>query len=251
MGNMAGAILKGALASGYLNEKDIIVYDINEKQLEKLNDYHYAIGHSEKEIVKNSEIIFIGVKPQVIEDVLEPLKDDLKDKAIISIVLGYDFEKYNEILDQSTRHIFVMPNTPALVKEGMSLIEASHSLSDSEFDFVKELFASIGKVEILPSHLMSVGGALSGCGPAYIYMVIEALADGAVLEGMPRDMAYRLASQTVLGAGKMQRDTQLHPGILKDNVCSPGGTTIQGVSSLESGKMRSLFIEAVKKGIRK
>ena len=115
----------------------------------------------------------------------------------------------------------------------------------------KGMFSAIGEIEILPSHLMGVGGALSGCGPAYIYMVIEALADGAVLEGMPRDLAYKLASQTVLGAGKMQRETKLHPGILKDNVCSPGGTTIQGVSILEKGKMRSLFMDAVSKGIRK
>ena len=124
-------------------------------------------------------------------------------------------------------------------------------INEKEFNFVKGMFSAIGEIEILPSHLMGVGGALSGCGPAYIYMVIEALADGAVLEGMPRDLAYKLASQTVLGAGKMQRETKLHPGVLKDNVCSPGGTTIQGVSILEKGKMRSLFMDAVSKGIRK
>ena len=144
-----------------------------------------------------------------------------------------------------------MPNTPAMVGEGMSLIEESHSLLPNEYEFVKGLFSSIGEIEVLPSHLMGVGGALSGCGPAYVYMVIEALADGAVLEGMPRTLAYKLASQTVLGAGKMQRETKLHPGILKDNVCSPGGTTIQGVSALEEGKIRSAFIKAISKGIRK
>lgn len=250
MGNMAGAILMGALQSGFLNENDIIVYDINEAQLDKLSDYHYMIAKSEKEVVTESKIVFIGVKPQVLENVIKPLKDDLKDKAIISIVLGYDHQKYNEILDQSTRHIFVMPNTPALVGEGMSLIEEDHSLTDDEFEFVKKLFESIGSVEVLPSHLMKVGGALSGCGPAYIYMVIEALADGAVMEGMPRSLAYKLASQTVLGSGKMQLETKLHPGILKDNVCSPGGTTIQGVKTLEDGRMRSLFINAVKSGIK-
>lgn len=251
MGNMAGAILKGALKSKYLNENEIIVFDIQEKQLDKLSEYDYVRARNEKEVVENSEFVFIGVKPQVVENVLLPLKEELKNKAIISIVLGYDFEKYNQLLDESTRHIFVMPNTPALVREGMSLIEEKNSLTESEFQFVKGLFESIGKVEILPSHLMTVGGALSGCGPAYIYMVIEALADGAVLEGMPRDLAYTLASQTVVGAGRMQYETKIHPGILKDNVCSPGGTTIQGVSELENGKMRSLFIKTVQKGIRK
>lgn len=251
MGNMAGAILLGALKSGFIKEDEIIVYDINIRQLEKLNDFNYVKATSEKEVVENSEMIFIGVKPQVLENVILPIKEQLKNKAIISIVLGYDFDKYNEILGPSTRHIFVMPNTPALVKEGMSLIEQRHSLNENEFEFVQNLFMSIGKVEIIPSHLMSVGGALSGCGPAYIYMVIEAMADGAVKEGMPRDMAYRLASQTVLGAGKMQNQTQLHPGILKDNVCSPGGTTIKGVAELENGRMRSLFIKAIESGIKK
>lgn len=251
MGNMAGAILLGALANGYLKDDEVVVYDINPSQLSKLDEYDIAIAKNEEELVDNSEMVFVGVKPQVIENVILPLKENLKNKALISIVLGYDFDKYKQLLDESTRHIFVMPNTPAMVGEGMSLIEKKHSLTEKEFNFVKGMFSAIGEIEILPSHLMGVGGALSGCGPAYIYMVIEALADGAVLEGMPRDLAYKLASQTVLGAGKMQRETKLHPGVLKDNVCSPGGTTIQGVSILEKGKMRSLFMDAVSKGIRK
>ena len=105
----------------------------------------------------------------------------------------------------------------------------------------------IGSTEVLPSHLMNVGGALSGCGPAYLYLVIEGLADGAVKNGLPRAAAYKLASQTVLGAGKMQLETGLHPGILKDNVTSPGGSTIRGVKALEDAKVRSAFIEAVDK----
>lgn len=251
MGNMAGAILLGTLKKGYLNDKDIIVFDINEKQYDKLSGYDCQFTSCAKELVGESDIIMMAVKPQFIEEVVEPIKDDLKGKAVISIVLGYDYDKCNTILDESTRHIFVMPNTPALVGAGMSLIEERHSLKEEEFGFVKGLFEAIGEVEILPTRLMGVGGAVSGCGPAYIYMVIEALADGAVAEGLPRDLAYKLASQTVLGSGKMQRETGLHPGILKDNVCSPGGVTIQGVSALESGGMRSLFIEAVKKSNRK
>lgn len=251
MGNMSGAILLGALSKGYLSDGDVIVYDINPKQYEKLNDYCCGVARDANELVENSEIVFVGVKPQFMDDVILPLKEKLKGKAIVSIVLGYDFDKYNEILDPSTRHLFVMPNTPALVGEGMSLIEERHSLTENEYTFSKGIFESVGEVEVLPSHLMGVGGALSGCGPAYIYMVIEALADGAVLEGLPRALAYKLASQTVLGAGKMQKETGIHPGILKDNVCSPGGVTIQGVSSLEKGNMRSLFIEVISKGMRK
>lgn len=245
MGNMASAILNGIIDSSFLKGEDVIVYDINQKQLDKVKCLGVVCGKSELEVVENSEIVFIAVKPQAVESVLFPLKKSLMKKALISIVLGYDFEKYNSLLDQSTRHIFVMPNTPAQVMEGMSLLEESHSLTHDEFDFTKALFSSIGKVEIVPSHLMKVGGALSGCAPAYIYMIIEALADGAVKEGMPRDMAYRLASQVVLGSGKMQLETGLHPGILKDNVCSPGGSTIRGVDALEKGGLRSIFMEAI------
>lgn len=245
MGNMAGAIACGILKSGFLKGEDIIAYDIVSSQLDKLKDYHFEIAHNEREVVQKSEIVFIGVKPQVVEKVLEPLKDDLKNKAVISIVLGYDFEKYNTLLDKSTRHVFVMPNTPALVLKGMSLIEERNSLNEDELTFTKALFSSIGEIEIMPSHLMNVGGTLSGCGPAFVYMIIEALADGAVKEGMPRSMAYKLASQTILGSGQMQLETGLHPGILKDNVCSPGGSTIRGVAALEKGHLRATLMDAI------
>lgn len=247
MGNMASAILNGMIKAEFLSGDSICAYDISLDQLKKVESLGIEFAKNEQEVVEKSEIIFIAVKPQVIENVLLPLKEKLKGKAIISIVLGYDFKKYEEIVDGSTRHIFVMPNTPVQVLEGMCLLEETHSLNKDEFEFTKKLFESIGRVEIVPSHLMGVAGALCGCSPAFIYMVIEALADGAVKEGMPRAMAYRLASQMILGSGKMQLETNIHPAILKDNVCSPGGSTIQGVKVLEDGKMRSLFIEAISK----
>lgn len=251
MGNMAGAILLGALANGYLNGDDVIVYDINAKQYDKLKDYNCGIANDLKDLVINSDMVLLGVKPIFVNDVLSEVKDVLTDKSLISIVLGYDFKKCNEVLCSSTRHVSVMPNTPALVGEGMTLIEATHSLMDDEFEFVEGLFKAVGEIEILPSYLMSAAGSLTGCGPAFIYMVIEALADGAVLEGVPRELAYRLASQMVLGSGKMQKVTKTHPGILKDNVCSPGGVTIKGVSTLEKGGMRSLFMDAISSTIIK
>ncbi|MCD7893221.1 MAG: pyrroline-5-carboxylate reductase [Erysipelotrichaceae bacterium] len=247
MGNMAGAIACGIAQSGFLKGEEMIAYDIVSSQLDKLDQYQIHKASSEKEIVEKSEIVFIGVKPQVVEGVIKPLKDSLKNKAVISIVLGYDYQRYNDLLDETTRHIFVMPNTPALVLNGMSLIEGQYSLTEEEFQFTYELFASIGSVEVVPSHLMNGAGTLSGCGPAFVYMVIESLADGAVKEGVPREMAYKLASQTVAGAGKMQLDTGLHPGVLKDQVCSPGGSTIRGVQALEDAGIRSAFIKAIEK----
>lgn len=223
----------------------MIVYDIASHQLEKVKPFGVALAKSENEVVEESEYIIIAVKPQVVENVLLPLKDNLKNKCLISIVLGYDFEKYNELLDPSTRHIFIMPNTPVQVMEGMCLIEEKHSLNENEFEYVKKMFLALGDIEIVPTHLMGVGGALSGSGPAYLYMVIEALADGVVMKGMPRQMAYKLASQLMIGSGKMQKETALNFGILKDNVCSPSGTTIQDVKALEDHKIRAAFIEAI------
>lgn len=249
MGNMAGAIACGLAKSGFLKGEEMIAYDIIESQLDKVKEYHFVIAKNEEEVIKESEIVFIGVKPQVLEKVLEPLKSLLKDKALISIVLGYDYAKYQQILDPSTRHIFVMPNTPALVLKGMSLIEETHSLTSAEFEFTKAMFSSIGEIEVVPSHLMATAGTLSGCGPAFIYMVIEALADGAVKEGVPRAMAYKLASQTVLGSGTMQLETMTHPGVLKDQVCSPGGSTIKGVEALEKGNIRAAFIDAISSAV--
>lgn len=245
MGNMASAIAAGIVKSKFLKGEDIIAYDIEKSQLDKMKEYNICFANNAKEVVEQSEFVLLAVKPQVIESVIEPLKDVLKNKTIISIVLGYDYENFNTLVDSSTKHVFVMPNTPAQVLQGMSLIEEKNSLTDKELEWTKQLFGSIGEVEMIPSHLMGVGGALSGCGPAYVYMIIEALSDGAVKEGMPRQLAYKLASQTVLGSGCMQIQTGIHPGILKDNVCSPGGSTIRGVEALENGRIRATIIDAI------
>ncbi|MDE6952856.1 MAG: pyrroline-5-carboxylate reductase [Erysipelotrichales bacterium] len=247
MGNMASAIVRGIVNSHFIKGEDILAYDIQKSQLDKMNDLDICIAKSANDVIEKSEIVFIAVKPQVLEGVIVPLRNKLKDKALISIVLGYDFDKYEMLLDSSTRHIFVMPNTPVQVLEGMSLLEEKHSLLPDELQFTKDLFSSIGKIEMIPSHLMGVAGSLSGCGPAFIYMIIEGLADGAVKEGLPRNLAYKLASQMVLGSGKMQNETSVHPGILKDNVCSPGGSTIKGVEILEKGRLRSLMMDAITK----
>ena len=251
MGNMASAIAKGFVASSFLPGASICCYDVVQNQMEKMTGFGLTSMDNANEVVKQSELIFIRVKPQVVETVVAGIKADLKNKPVVSIVLGYDFDKYEKMLDTSTRHLTIMPNTPVEVREGMCLLEDKHSLLDSELSFVKEALSSVGEVEVLPSHLMGVGGALSGCAPAYIYMVIEALADGAVANGLPRASAYKLASQTVLGSGKMQKTTRLHPGILKDNVTSPAGSTIKGVKALEDGAMRSLFMEAIDKSMGK
>lgn len=249
LGNMASAIQEGMIGSGYIKPEEICGFDLSDAastNAKKRGIVTLEDGHA---VVRNSEIVFMAVKPQVVESVVAPLKEDLKDKALVSMVLGYDFEKYATMLDDSTRHLTFMPNTPIAVGEGMILFEDHHTLDDDEYNYIKKAFESCGSVEVLPSHLMGVGGALSGCAPAYIYMVIEALADGAVAQGLPRASAYKLASQTVLGSGKMQLVSGLHPGILKDNVTSPAGSTIKGVKALEDGGLRAAFINAIEKSM--
>lgn len=252
IGNMGSAILKGALKQHYLKPEEVCVYDIDaDKAKTFAMESKVLLCATIEELIDRCEMVMIAIKPNGIDETILAQRDRLKHKALLSIALGYDFERYNTLLDETTRHLFIMPNTPCLVGEGMSLLEASHSLTDEELEFAKGLFESIGEVEILPSHLMGVGGAMSGCSPAYLYMFIEAMADGGVKHGMPRDLAYKLASQTVVGAGKMQLTTELHPGILKDQVCSPGGSTILGVNALEDGNFRSTIISAISESLKK
>ena len=248
MGNMAFAIVKGILESGYIEAKDIYAYDVDEEKLRSIHEqYQIRLANSTVDVVNKVDIVILAVKPNITNGVVLEIKQEVSNKAVVSIVAGFGFETYNTLFLSSTRHLSVMPSTPAMVQQGVTLFEKQHSLTDPEFIFVKGLFESIGTVEILPSYLMSAACAISGCGPAFMYIILEALADGGVMEGLPRDMAYRLASQTMIGAGMMQLQTKEHPGVLKDNVCSPGGITIRGVKALEDANVRSAFIKAVNK----
>jgi pyrroline-5-carboxylate reductase len=247
LGNMASAIQTGFIASGAVKPEEICGFDLADPAKEAAKERGVAVLENGNEVVKQSEYVFMAVKPQVVEQVVAPLKEDLKNKALVSMVLRYDFEKYNTMLDGSTRHLTFMPNSPIAVGEGMTLFEEKQSLTDEEYAYIKSLFEASGSVQVMPSHLMDAAGILTGCGPAYIYLVIEALADGAVYEGIPREAAYKLASQTVLGSGKMQLVTGKHPGFLKDTVTSPGGTTIKGVKALEDAGVRAAFMESILK----
>ena len=212
-------------------------------------------------IDKFTSVVFIGL-PIIISAgcvCIRTLNEKILDSINIAlpIYIGLQFsvvgvlcslnkgnDKYEELLP-GTHHLTIMPNTPAKVLEGTTLFEKDNTLTAEELNYVQTMFESIGEVYLIENYQMVAGGALSGCGPAFVYMFIEALADGAVLNGLPRDLAYKLASQTVLGSAKMVKETQLHPGILKDQVCSPGGITIQGVKALEENNFRNAVMEAI------
>lgn len=244
-GNMAGAILDGILASEVLKPSDIVVFDINEKIREKVIKKGIEVSESIKDLCKISAKVLLGIKPNVIKSVLDEAGKELKGKAILSIVAGINSDTIKELANTDVRVLRIMPNTPAMVGEGATVLCSDTTFTEEEKLEAEKIFKSIGIVEWLPEKMIDTVTGLSGGGPAYVAMFIEALADGAVLNGLSRATAYRLAAQTVLGSAKMILDTGMHPGVLKDMVCSPGGTTIEGVKALEDGGLRSAVIQSV------
>ena len=190
----------------------------------------------------------MSVKPQIYDSVLEQIQEYISDnKVLISIAPGVTINHIKSFFRTKAKVIRTMPNTPAFVGHGMTAISPDNSISDDELQTVISLFKSFGEVEIVDENLMECVTAICGSSPAYVYMFVEALADAAVQKGMNRDTAYKLSSQAVLGSAKMVLETGLHPGILKDMVCSPGGTTIEAVYSLEKSGLRGNIMKAVNK----
>jgi len=246
LGNMGKAIAAGLVKSGAVAPANAWGYD---PYREGLNAFCAETGiqpcESAVEAISHADTVLIAVKPYVIEGVLGEIREALKGKALISVALGWDHARLSALLDESTRVQFVMPNTPAMVGAGVMIFEGASSLEKAERAEIMQLFTALGIVEELPSHLMGIGGAVSGCGPAFCAMVIEALADAGVKYGLPRPTAYRLASKTLSGTGEMQLKTNMHPGVIKDAVCSPAGTTICGVEALERAGLRAAMLDAV------
>lgn len=246
MGNMAAAIVQGIVGKGAISGSSVLAYDHHPEKLQAMADEcGIGICGSEEELIDAADAVVIAIKPQYIAGLLERQKERLQGKMVISVAAGWTYEKFAAVLDVSTRILCIMPNTPALVGEGVLLFEQTHSLEAAEHAYIKEVMSATGMVEELPSHLMGIGGVISSCSPAWIAMMIEALADAGVMYGVPRATAYRLVSQAVKGTAALQMETGTHPGVLKDQVCSPAGTTIVGVKSLEDNRMRGAFLDAV------
>jgi pyrroline-5-carboxylate reductase len=196
-------------------------------------------------VAEASDVVFVAVKPYLVEEVCAPVADALAGKVVVSVAAGMTFDRYEDILAPGTHHVSTIPNTPVAVNEGVWTCEARHSLDEGEFALVRDLLATTGRVVEVDSKLLGIAGTVTGCGPAFVAMVIEALGDAAVKYGVPRATAYELAAQMVAGAGKLAVETGQHPGALKDAVCSPGGTTIRGVAALEEHGLRNALIKAI------
>ncbi len=246
IGNMGEAILHGILAQKVASAQDIVIYDINTEKIERLHaELGVKTASSLQVLLETCESVLLAVKPNVCEKVLRTCPDMFEGKMLLSIVTGWSRKRLLGVLPESCRILRIMPNTPCLVGAGMAAFDLDHTLNPEELDWAQKIFKATGRVAMVPSYLMDAVTGVSGSGPAYVYMFIEALADGGVRAGLQRDIAYELAAQTVLGAAKMVLDTGKHPGALKDAVCSPGGTTIEAVASLERAQLRSAVIDAV------
>ncbi|MBA4700589.1 MAG: pyrroline-5-carboxylate reductase [Ruminococcus sp.] len=250
-GNMGSAILRGAVETDAFEKADFCVYDISGEAMKRAEELNIPTVDSCAHLCDECDIMILAVKPQNAAEALASCKGHLENKALVSIVAGLSTERIMAMVDEGVRVLRVMPNTPALVSEGAFVLCSDNNLNEEEAALTDKLFVSIGIVEWVPEKLMDVACGLSGGGPAYAAMFIEALADGAVKQGLPRDTAYKLAAQTCLGTSKMILDTKIHPGALKDMVTSPGGTTIEGVEALEQGGFRYSVMNCIKAATEK
>ena len=247
-GNMASAIMKGILANGFVSKEDIIGSDLSDVMRQKVSDeLGIAVTKNNKEVAEIADVLFLAVKPQFYEAVIEEVKEVLTtNQIVVTIAPGKTLQWLAEKIGEDIKIVRTMPNTPALVGEGITAACANENVSSKELDTVVKILECFGKCEVISEHLMDVVVSVSGSSPAYVFMFIEAMADAAVADGMPREQAYKFAAQAVFGSAKMVLETGKHPAELKDMVCSPGGTTIEAVRVLEEKGMRSSVIEAMK-----
>ena len=246
-GNMGSAMIGGILRKGVFEKNEIIVSNLTEEGSRKSREKLGVVTTMDnREVVKNAKIVILAVKPQFYEEVIGEVKDCLTpEHMIVGIAPGKTLAWLEEKAGLPLKVVRFMPNTPAQVGEGMTAVCANERVSKEGLDEILKITDSFGCTEVIPERLMDAAGAVGGCAPAYVFMFIEAMADAAVSQGMPRKQAYKFASQTVLGSAKMVLETGRHPGDLKDMVCSPAGTTIEGVRTLEKNGFRSAVFEAL------
>ena len=246
-GNMSSAIVRGVCKSQNANAKDIWVSDRDASKLDAIKDTGVNTTADNTEVYKNCDMIVFAVKPNIYPIVLkEAAENGVGNKLVVSIAPGISTEEIESYFKENVRVIRTMPNTPAMVGEGMTVICCGKNADESDFEAAVAVFDCVGKTALLKEDMMDGVVAISGSSPAYVFMLIEAMADAGVQGGLMRSTAYELASQSVLGSARMVLETGKHPGELKDMVCSPGGTTIDAVAVLEKRGFRSAIIEAMK-----
>ena len=246
-GNMAGAIMGGIIQKGIFRPEQIIGADISEAGRRKAKETYGIEVTEDNRKAAAAEVLILSVKPQFYADAIAEIRDCIRDdQLVITIAPGKTLSWPEEQFGKRVKIVRTMPNTPALVGEGMTAACVNQYVTEEEKAYALKILDSFGKVELVPEHLIDAVVAVSGSSPAYVFMFIEAMADAAVAEGMPRTQAYEFAAQAVYGSAKMVLETGKHPGELKDMVCSPAGTTIEAVRILEKKGFRSAVIEAMR-----
>jgi pyrroline-5-carboxylate reductase len=243
---MGEAILKGLLAGGRAKDT-LLVSDPQKERLDFLkSSYEVNVTSDNKEVIKKSDVIILAVKPQNLKEVVESFASQIdQSKLLISILAGVTTGRIEELLPQGSKVVRVMPNTPALVGAGASVLAGGTYAAEQDLNTALNIFKCLGSATILPEKLLNAVTGLSGSGPAFVALVIEALADGGVMAGLPRNVAMKLAVDTVAGTAKLIDETGLHPAQLKDRVTSPAGTTIYGMLQLEKNGVRGTIMETV------
>ena len=247
-GNMAKAMIGGIIESKLVSPQDVIASDGYMPSLEGTSEkYGIKITQDNKEVASSSDVVFLAVKPNMYEAVIDEIKDSVDEKTmIVTIAPGKTLANIEKCFGKKVKVLRTMPNTPALVGAGVTAVCPNSEINKEEFEALREIIGTFSLVEQVDEKLFDAVVSVSGSSPAYVFMFIEAMADAAVIQGMPRDKAYRFAAQAVMGSAKMLLETGKHPGELKDMVCSPGGTTIEAVAVLEEKGFRTAVIEAMR-----
>jgi len=251
-GNMAGAMLGGIIENKTYAPEEIIGADVFAPSREKVKEqYGITITADNKEVMKKADIIVLSVKPQFCEEVINDIKDEVReDQMFITIIPGKTLAWLEQTFGCPVKVVRTMPNTPAMIKEGMTGACSNEYVTEADMEHALAILKGFGKAEIVTENLMDIVTGVSGSSPAYVFMFVEAMADAAVAGGMPRNKAYQFAAQSVMGSAKLMLESGKHPGELKDMVCSPAGTTIGAVRVLEEKGFRSAVFEAVTEAAR-
>ncbi|KGX90939.1 pyrroline-5-carboxylate reductase [Pontibacillus halophilus JSM 076056 = DSM 19796] len=246
-GNMAQAMIGGMLESGIVQQEQLLISAHSAKTTSYVEEtFGISTTLQNREVVSNSKLLFLAVKPHKYKDVIEEVRSAVSDETVvISIAPGISFQDLTEMFNREMKFVQAMPNTPSLVQQGMTALSSNELVTEEELSSIVELFQSFGKAEVIPESMMGAIPSISGSSPAYVYMMIEAMADGGVKQGLSRDQSNRLAAQAVLGAAQMVLESDKHPAQLKDDVCSPGGATIEAVSKLEESGFRKSILAAM------
>lgn len=245
-GNMARHIINGLMNSKFASPQQIAVGTPRPETLESFVEKGIKVTSSNKAAIKDSDLILLAVKPHMIDTVLDELKDEIQlDQCIVSIAAGVQMKSLSAYVQDKQPIIRAMPNTPLSVGEGVTALYKNQYVTDEQCSLVEELFSSSGLVEWVDEALLDAVVGVAGSSPAYFFLMLEAMGDAGVKAGLKRDVAYRLSAQAMLGSAKLYLESNIHPGALKDQVCSPGGSTIEAVEALEKGGFRASVFDAV------